>query len=148
MMDLEIRPIATEDRTAWDPLWAGYLAFYETGLSAEMTDLTWTRLIEDKELHGFIAMNGRGEAVGLVHYLFHPSTWSPRGYCYLEDLFVVPATRGLRVGRRLIAAVTEAARAEGATRVYWHTEEFNGQARRLYERVAKRTPFLRYQIVL
>lgn len=148
MTELEIRPIAATDRAAWDPLWAGYLSFYETGLSKEMTDVTWNRLIEDEELHGFIAVNGRGEALGLVHYLFHPSTWSLGGYCYLEDLFVVPASRGLRVGRRLIAAVTDAARTKGATRVYWHTEEFNGQARRLYERVSKRVPFVRYQIAL
>jgi hypothetical protein len=77
MSDLTIRPINTGDRAAWDPLWAGYLAFYETTVSADVTEFTW---------------------------------------------------------KRLTAA--------------WQTEEFNATARRLYERVAKRSPFSRYQIEL
>jgi GNAT superfamily N-acetyltransferase len=83
-----------------------------------------------------------------VHFVYHPTTWSIGGTCYLEDLFVAPAARGQRIGRRLIAAAADAAKANGATTLYWQTEEFNATARRLYERVAKRSPFIRYQIEL
>jgi GNAT superfamily N-acetyltransferase len=148
MSDLTIRPIDASDRAAWEPLWAGYLAFYETTVSNDVTEFTWKRLTGAGGVFGFLAIGGGGDAVGLVHFVFHPTTWSVGGSCYLEDLFVAPAARGHRVGRRLFAAVADAAKAKGATTLYWQTEEFNGTARRLYERVAKRSPFIRYQIEL
>lgn len=143
-----IRGVTSADRAAWGTLWAGYLNFYEVTLAQDVSELTFERLVQDQAIHGLIAFSPEGQPVALVHYLFHPSTWSKGGNCYLEDLFVAPAARGLRLGRALIAAVEEAARQKGAARVYWHTEEFNGTARRLYERVSKRAPFLRYQINL
>ena len=140
-----IRPITPADRAGWDKLWAGYLDFYQARLSADMSELTFHRLVHNDGLHGLIALDAEGQAIGFVHYLFHHSSWSRGGNCYLEDLFVTPGLRGISLGRALIAACEEAARAQGAARLYWHTEEFNGQARRLYERVAKRAPFVRYQ---
>jgi len=148
MADLTIRPIEPGDRAAWQPLWAGYLSFYETTVAPDVTEFTWKRLTSSGGVSGLLAIGAAGDAVGLVHFVFHPTTWSMGGSCYLEDLFVAPAARGQRVGRRLIAAVAEAAKANGATAVYWQTEEFNATARRLYERVAKRSPFIRYQIDL
>jgi GNAT superfamily N-acetyltransferase len=148
MSDIVIRPVAATERAQWEPLWLGYLAFYEKTVPQAATDFTWQRLIDPKDsIEGLIAWEG-GQALGLVQYLHHPSTWSVGGNVYLQDLFVVPAARGKRIGRRLIAAVTEASKAKGAAVLYWQTEEFNGTARRLYERVAKRAPFVRYNIEL
>jgi len=148
MNELVIRPIGLGDRGAWEPLWAGYLAFYEKTVAPEVTEFLWTRVANSGDVLGFLAIGPNDEAVGLVHFLYHASTSRPGGSCYLEDLFVLPHARGQRVGRRLIAAVAEAARMRGALVLYWQTEEFNGTARRLYERVAKRSPFIRYQIDL
>jgi GNAT superfamily N-acetyltransferase len=83
--------------------------------------------------------------IGLAHVLFHASTWSPTSYCYLEDLFVTPSARQQGVGRSLIEATYAAADARGCTRVYWTTQEFNYRARALYDQVATKTPFIRYQ---
>jgi len=47
-----------------------------------------------------------------------------------------------------VLGAVEAARKRGAVVVYWQTEEFNASARRLYERIAKRSPFIRYNIEL
>jgi GNAT superfamily N-acetyltransferase len=148
MAGLTIRPVAPGDRAAWSPLWAGYLAFYETTVAPEGTEFTWARLTGSDRVFGLLALDADDNAIGFVHFIFHETTWSMGGACYLEDLFVAPGARGKRVGRRLIAAVADAARAKGAKTLYWQTEEFNGTARRLYERVAKRTPFIRYQVDL
>jgi GNAT superfamily N-acetyltransferase len=77
----------------------------------------------------------------------HPST-SALDVCYLQDLFTAPEARGKGVARALIAAVTEWARAEGCSRVYWSTQETNATARRLYDRVALNRGFILYQINL
>jgi GNAT superfamily N-acetyltransferase len=68
--------------------------------------------------------------------------------CYLQDLFTAPEARGKGVARALIAAVTDWARAEGCSRVYWSTHETNATARRLYDQVALNRGFILYQINL
>ena len=148
MPEVVIRPVTAADRAAWEPLWAGYQAFYERRLERDVTEATWARLSKTGEVRGFLAIAEGGEAVGLVHYLFHPATSTLGGSCYLPDLFVAQPARGQRIGRRLIQAVAQVAKADGAAVLYWQTEEFNGTARRLYERVAKRSSFIRYQIEL
>src|ERR1700754_3665314 len=112
------RPLQPGDRERWDELWPQYLAFYEQQLPQSTTDLTWRRLMEGRELWGFAGLDDSGRMVGFVHYHFHLSTWSPSGYCYLEDLFVDPQGRGRHVGRSLIEAVYKVADERGIGRVY------------------------------
>ena len=142
---VQVRPLEAGDRTQWDVLWAGYLAFYEHDLPREITERVWRKLIDPAEQpYGLAALDG-GNLVGFVHYHFHLSTWSVNGYCYLEDLFVAAAARGKGAGRALIEAVYRAADERGATRVYWHTQNSNTQARELYDKVAELTPFVQYR---
>jgi len=142
---MRVRELRASDRPRWDELWAGYLRFYREALPAEMTELTWRRLMNsDEQPYGLAALAGE-HMIGFVHYHFHMSTWSATGYCYLEDLFVDPAVRGRGAGRALIEAVYKAADERGATRTYWHTHESNTQARALYDKIAELTPFVRYQ---
>ena len=140
-----VRPLQADDRARWDELWAGYLQFYQQTLPQSTTDLTWRRLMEGRELWGFAGLDDGGRMVGFVHYHFHLSTWSPVGYCYLEDLFVDPQGRGKHVGRSLIEAVYKAADERGSTRVYWHTENTNARAQILYNQIGYLTPFLQFR---
>lgn len=145
---LEIRPLAPGDRQAWDPLWQGYLTFYRSSLPPEVTDLTWGRIHDpDEPIHGLAAVLD-GEIVGIVHYLFHRSTWAQGCYCYLEDLFTSEKARNRGVGRALIEAVYGRAIAAGASRVYWHTHETNTKAQALYEKVAALSGFIQYRKAL
>ncbi len=83
--------------------------------------------------------------LGFVHYLFHPVTWSADPRCYLEDLFVAEAARGLGAGAALVNGVYAAADARGADQVYWFTQASNTTARKLYDRVGRLTPFVKYR---
>lgn len=143
--DAVIRPVEAGDWEGWRAQWEGYLSFYRHGLPEATTRVTFDRLCDRVDgMFGFVATDG-AEIVGLVHALTHPSTWSASTYCYLEDLFVAPAARGSGVARRLIEVVATEAKARGAERVYWHTQEFNGPARSLYDTVARRTSFVVYE---
>jgi GNAT superfamily N-acetyltransferase len=142
---IEIRPVSEGDRIQWLTLWAGYLRFYRQRLAAEVTAATFGRLLDPgAPLKGLVA--GRpGTLLGFAHYQFHPTTWSLRDACYLEDLYVDPAARGGGIGRALIQAVyAEADRAQAAS-VYWLTQEFNAEGRALYDTLARRTSFIRYE---
>jgi GNAT superfamily N-acetyltransferase len=145
-MSVQTRPLAESDRKAWLPLWQGYLTFYEASVADEVTAETWRRLIDPHgAIHGFGAVDDGGRLIGFVHYLFHPVTWTTSDRCYLEDLFVTPDARGTGAGRALIEAVYEAADAAGANQVYWLTAGDNATARRLYDRIGRLTPFIKYQ---
>ena len=141
-----IRPLAEADRSQWDGLWRGYLVFYDVRIPDTVTDETWRRLTSPAgPIHGLCAEEEGGRLLGVVHYLFHPVTWAAGPRCYLEDLFTAEDARGRGVGRALIEAVYAAADACGADQVYWLTDETNARARRLYDQVARKTPFIKYQ---
>jgi GNAT superfamily N-acetyltransferase len=148
MAEIAIRPLGPEDRADWEPLWAGYLAFYEATIPSTVTETTWARLNDPAEpMHALGALLD-GRLVGIVHYLFHRSTWTTGNYCYLQDLFTDEAARGRGAGRALIESVYERARAAGASRVYWLTQEGNATARALYDKLADRPGFIQYRKLL
>jgi GNAT superfamily N-acetyltransferase len=147
-MTLEIVALSPGDRPAWLPLWRGYQAFYKVDIAEAVTQSTWSRMLDPAEpVHGALAMLD-GKAVGLVHFLFHRSTWSVGNVCYLQDLFVAPDIRGHGVGERLIAHVYQQAENAGCPEVYWLTHETNTTAMKLYDRVADRPGFVQYSKTL
>lgn len=142
---LTLRPITAADEAEWRRLWTGYLEYYETVLPDEVYGVTFARLLAQAQggFRGMLAWLG-GRPVGLVHFVFHPSSWATGHVCYLQDLYTDPAVRGKGVGRALIEAVYAAADANGTPQVYWFTQDFNATARRLYDQIGVATPFIRY----
>ena len=146
--DIEIRPIGADERADWEPLWKGYQAFYKVVIPDETTTVIWGRLHDPSEPMGVLGAYVDGKLRGIVHYVFHRSCWSVGNYCYLQDLFVADGVRNLGLGRALIGAVEERARAAGASRVYWLTHETNTDARALYDKLAERPGFIQYRKLL
>ena len=142
-----VRRLVPGDRAQWEPLWQGYLTFYESSLSQRTTDSTFARLLDDT-MGALVAVDGDGRLVGLVHYVVHPITWDTRPVCYLEDLFVDPGQRGGGVGRALIASLRDIGRREGWAEIYWMTAADNVTARRLYDRVAQLGNWVRYEMAV
>lgn len=140
-----VRPLRAEDRAQWAALWRAYLAFYETSVSAQVERLAFDRMLSgaEGEFRGLVAARD-GRLVGLAHYLFHRHGWRVEKACYLQDLYAAPEVRGQGVGRALIEAVYAAGDAEGAPGVWWLTQSHNDTARRLYDRIGRLTPFIRY----
>ena len=143
--NVEIRPVGLHERADWEPLWKGYQTFYKVVIPDEATAVTWARLHDPGEPMHVLGAYVDGRLEGIVHYLFHRSSWTIGNYCYLQDLFVAEGVRNLGLGRAMIAAVEERARAAGASRVYWLTHETNTDARALYDKVADRPGFIQYR---
>lgn len=143
---MNIRNARPEDRAAWEPLWKGYQGYYEVDLSST-TDNTWQRLMAPPEEGPFclVCEDDQGQLIGFTTYLLHGHTWQPEPRCYLIDLFTEPSLRGKGIGRALIEAVYKKADELGCCQVYWMTQDFNEAGRRLYDKVAKLTPFIKYQ---
>jgi GNAT superfamily N-acetyltransferase len=147
-MGIEIRHARPADHAAWHSLWMQYLAFYNVTLSPEVTAHTWARILDPaSRLDGRVAFLG-GTMVGFALHHHHASTWVAGDDCYLEDLFLDETARGHGIGRALIDDLIEIARAKGCKRLYWHTDENNQTARRLYDYFAKADGHVRYRMPL
>ena len=143
-----VRPIRPADYAGWRPLWDAYNRFYGrdgvTALAENITAATWERFFAPEEpVHALVAEEG-GRIIGITHYLFHRSTTRLTDVCYLQDLFTAEELRGRGVGRQLISAVYDAARADGSSRVYWQTHVTNAAGRALYDKLAKHQGFIVY----
>jgi ribosomal protein S18 acetylase RimI-like enzyme len=75
---------------------------------------------------------------GLAVLRFRQAIWSAALECYLAELYVVPDRRGRGLGRALMEAAIEAARAHGADHMDLGTGEDDVAARALYESVGFR----------
>jgi len=136
------RPIRESDREAWNPLWAGYLEFYQVALAPEQTEIAWNRFF-DPEFNsmGFV-VELDGEVVGMAHCTFHNSTWLPTPDLYLEDLFVSKEHRRKGLGEFLINECAKFAKEAGSSRMYWMTQRSNEVAQNLYYKLAELSEFI------
>jgi ribosomal protein S18 acetylase RimI-like enzyme len=64
---------------------------------------------------------------------FRPAIFTDALECYLAELYVAPERRGRGLGRALMEAAIELARAEGETNMDLGTSEDDVAARALYE---------------
>ncbi len=76
-----------------------------------------------------------GKPVGFALYFYNFSTFLGRKGIYLEDLFVLPETRGQGVGKRLLQALAAQAVAEGCGRVEWSVLDWNKPAIDFYKSI-------------
>ena len=147
---LQIAPLFQTDFEVWLTLWQSYLTFYQTSLPMSTSETTWHNILDTTvPIYGFgatLVEDGQEDKlVGFTHVVLHPNTWNTSECCYLEDLYVDEAVRGLGVGRALIEHVYEFASMKGCNRVYWTTQEDNTPARKLYDSLANKTDMVQYR---
>lgn len=146
--EIDVRPLRSDDREGWGPLWQGYLDFYRAHVPPEVTEETFRRLCQaDHGMLGLVAVTN-DRPIGLAHLIFHASTWAREPSCYLEDLFVAREARGSGAAERLFEAIYACARERGASKVYWMTQQYNGAARSLYDTVGALQSFVIYEHAL
>jgi GNAT superfamily N-acetyltransferase len=148
MTDFSIRDIGPQDHAQWRNLWAGYLAFYKTVLTPDITNQTWARLMDPTTPVKARVAVGTDGLLGFAIHMHHPSTWVLGDDCYLEDLFVADTARGMGVGRALISDLQALAKHRGWHRLYWHTDHDNARARALYDSIVPSDGHVRYRIAL
>src|SRR5690606_9123248 len=87
-----------------------------------------------------------GKALGFALFFHNFSTWQGRRGLYIEDLYVTPAARGLKVGERLVRACAAIALQRGCPRLDLQVLDWN-PARGFYERLGlqQQTAWLSYR---
>ena len=148
MANIYVRTAREGEFDAWYPLWRGYQSFYKADIAMEVSRTTWQRFFDPTEPMHCDLVEVDGTVQGLVHSIDHRSCWTVEKSCYLQDLFVVPAQRGLGLGRRLIEHVYAQAKARACAKVHWLTHETNVDAMKLYDRIAEKPGFVQYRKAL
>ena len=146
MMKPEIRNARPEDKADWLKLWKDYLAFYSVDLADDVTDHTWARIVDPTSRVSARLAIVDGQVAGFAIHHFHDSTWVKTPDCYLEDLFIDSSIRGKGIGRALIDDLIVICRDKGWSRLYWHTNEDNERARKLYDSYVESDGHIRYRI--
>lgn len=148
-MTFEIRPVTDRDFFNWLPLFAGYGEFYGTPVHDEKALLVWSWISEKKhDLSALVAEDENGSLIGLAHYRTFARPLAGGTGIYIDDLFVSPDARGTGVATALIEQVTEIARAQRSEIVRWVTAPDNDEAQVLYDKVAKRTDWITYDLTV
>ena len=143
-----VRPPLENEYDQWAGLFRVYRDFYRLVPDEAVVVRVWSWIQDpDHETRALVAVLD-GNLVGLAHYrrFARPSTGTIG--LYLDDLLTVPPHRGSGIGRALIAAVADRARAEGCSVIRWITAEDNTSAQRLYDQVGTRTTWLTYDLQL
>lgn len=162
--EFTITPIdSSTDFEVWANLFRAYLVEGkdEDKFPADQYRKTFDRLVDagvKGDVYGFMLLSPTdGDAepvpVGFALYLFHPTTWSEKGHCYLIDLYVDPGYRRRGGATGLIMRVKQEALEGKITHkgaqhmLYWHTKKENKVARELYDKLAKNEQTV-YEMVL
>jgi ribosomal protein S18 acetylase RimI-like enzyme len=80
------------------------------------------------------ASDGREAAAGICQLRYRLSVWTATHDCWLEDLYVNDEARGTGLGRALIEAAFDRARARGCARVQLDVAEDNERAIEVYRK--------------
>jgi len=148
MTDWLTTELRSADRERWQQLYSGYGAFYETPMPQGKLDRVWGWIHDPAHELNCIVIRATpdGEAMGLAHY--RPFTRPLHGSvgCYLDDLFVDPAARGTGAVDALLGELARIAGRNGWDVVRWITRDSNAKARSAYDRLARKTDFLTYDL--
>jgi GNAT superfamily N-acetyltransferase len=145
-----VRPMRATDREAFLAMWTDFVALApgEPG-NHEMGDVNWSRIDDEAHaLKGLVAVDHADTPLGFTLYLSFPFTWSRGDVCYLQDIYVRPEARGRGVARAMIARLGELGREAGWFKIFWMTQGDNLTAQRLYDKVAERKDYVRYDLVV
>jgi ribosomal protein S18 acetylase RimI-like enzyme len=144
-----IRPARVEDEQDWFTMWRDFTATGPEPCAPAAAAAVWRRVTDPSDpMKCLVAVGGEERAVGFVLYLTHAYSWSARPICYLLDLYVRPEARQQGLGRALIDALADIGRADGWLKIYWMAQPDNAAARALYDKVAARSPLVRYDLYL
>ncbi len=117
------------------PLIAAYQRFYKAEPDEARNRAHFGHLLDDHAAGiQFVALDEEaGRALGFATLYFPLGSVTPGVACLMNDLFVVPQTRGQGVGRALILHCLSYAKAHGFPKIHWQAALDNHTAQRLYD---------------
>lgn len=135
---MKIRAVTSDDFPQWLMLWN---ANNQGQVNEPVTTQTWMRILDDtSSVHALVAED-KGELVGLLQYVVHPTTGSLSDVCYMQDVYVAPERRKQGIARKMVLELERIGKREKWARIYWLAEAGNEAAQALYKNLGQRLNF-------
>jgi GNAT superfamily N-acetyltransferase len=130
------------------PMLRGYCDFYRVNPTDDQLLALARALIENPaEGEQLIARDSDGRAIGFATIYWTWQTLNASRVGVLNDLYVVPGSRGGGTGRALIERCRQECRGHGAAKLVWETAPDNATAQRLYDGIgAEKSTWLTYEL--
>lgn len=148
MSDVVVRPIEPADHDAWAGLFAAYREFYEIDADPEALERVWTWISDETHESNALVALLDDRLVGFAHHRLYARPAEAGKGLFLDDLFTAADARGQGVARALIDRLTEIACANGCAKVRWVTAADNVVAQGLYDKIADRTDWVTYDLLV
>lgn len=143
-----VRDVREGDRDAFLAMWADFVTtFPEEPGNPAIGELNWSRVAgKDPTLRCILALDEDERPLGFTLYLTFPFTWARGDACYLQDIYVRPEARGRGAAQAMIENLRRKGLERGWFKIFWMTQPDNHVAQRVYEKVARRMDYWRYDL--
>ena len=141
-----IESIQRDDYKKWINIYHKYAEYYEVDIPEKGFEKTWNWLINPSHpLRGLVVKENE-EIIAFGHYRGMPSPLDSCDVGFLDDLYVLPDSRGNKIGEALIEKIKEEGKKEGWLYINWITKDNNYRARSLYDKLATKTDWNYYEL--
>jgi GNAT superfamily N-acetyltransferase len=146
---IAVGPVLEDEFETLLPLIAAYQRFYEVDeIDNDRNRFFFRRFLAPSEDGELLAARDEGGLIlGYACLYWHFSSLAAVETVLMNDLFVAPEARGRGIGRTLIEASRDVARARGAGWLEWATAPDNHTAQRLYDSMtSEKSTWLEYEL--
>ena len=141
-----IRKIQLKDKTQWQKLYRDYAKFYKVEMNKQILETVWSWLNNKKHEVSGIVYEVEGNIIALDHFRKMPRPLKGKYMCFLDDVVGARDQRGNGIGEQLIAELKKISNSNGWNLIRWLTAYDNLKAKKLYDRVAKKTSWELYEL--
>ena len=146
MSKTAIANIGANDFDDWRQMFVDFAILHDASPTPEGVARTWGWLCDPTHPETGLIVRVRDDVVGFVHYRLQPSALRGTQILYLDDLFIAEAHRGSGVADDMMDRLREIAQTHGCSAIRLDTHATNERARRFYERHAKNTNWITYEM--
>lgn len=146
---IAVGPVLEEEFETLLPLIAAYQRFYEVeNVDSDRNRFFFRRFLAPSQDGELLAARDEGGVIlGYACLYWHFSSLAATETVLMNDLFVAPEARSRGIGRALIEASRDIARARGAAWLEWATAPDNRTAQRLYDSLpTEKSTWLEYEL--
>ena len=141
-----VRSIKLSDKKDWQKLYYGYADFYKVEMNQAILNTVWDWLTDEKHELNCLVCEFEEKIVALAHYRRMPSPLRGKNIGFLDDLFVAPEFRGLKIGEKIILSLKVISTDNEWGMIRWITRSDNLTAKSLYERISNKTNWETYEL--
>jgi GNAT superfamily N-acetyltransferase len=147
MPEIAVAKLALKDAHVLAPLVAASVQDRKRGAPRAPDEYYAELLLKDRTAE-IVGARMDGELVGYAVFFDLPDTMTGMRTGQLDDLFVIQAARGRKVGQALIDALAAEGERRGWQQIRWMVPEKPATARRYAERLARSGGWLTYTVAV